>query len=63
MRGRKPELVTDRNTLYTVISAPRGCQSRAKVELRRRLQPLPKSPALGERIFFSGGAVATFHCH
>jgi hypothetical protein len=23
-----------------VISAPRGCQSRAKVELRRRLQPL-----------------------
>jgi hypothetical protein len=33
MRGRKPELVTDRNTLYTVISAPRGCQSRAKVEL------------------------------
>ena len=39
MRGRKPELVTDRNTLYAVISAPRVCQSRAKVELRRRLQP------------------------
>jgi P27 family predicted phage terminase small subunit len=42
MRGRKPELATDRNTLDAVISAPGWLSKHAKAEWRRVMPDLTK---------------------
>ena len=42
MRGRKPELATDRNALDTIISAPGWLSKHAKAEWRRVMPELTK---------------------
>jgi P27 family predicted phage terminase small subunit len=42
MRGRKPELATDRNALDAVISAPGWLSKHAKAEWRRDMPDLTK---------------------
>jgi hypothetical protein len=64
VRGRKPELATDRNPVHTIISAP-GWLTKLPSRNYACLavcSRFPKSPTLGRRTFFSAcAAVTSFH--